>query len=301
MSGDTKAAENWSRMPGSNGDIGSVLDEHATERELAQVFINSLPPLKCVSDNWYLYQKGYWKKTDKSIYQPRALGIQHESKRKSRMATSVLTHVEYQHQIDRETLRSFHYMNDDGEVFLNCNNGVLKVAKEKLTLLQHSEEYCFTCQIAADYDSAAVAATFYHVLKDALPEADDVLLFETFTGSILYPDSRFEAALCCYGSTGTSKSTLATGIKAALGPDIITNLTLQQICDPKCFHLHKLHCSAVNIATELNALAVSSENFKRLVSGEPVDADRKYLDSVNMETTNNRQVLVLNQRATQVC
>ena len=65
----------------------------------------------------------------------------------------------------------------------------------------------------------------------------------------------------------------------------MTNLTLQQICDPKCFHFFKLHSAAVPIVTELNALAVSSENYKRIISGEAIDADRKYLDSVNLETT----------------
>ena len=32
-------------------------------------------------------------------------------------------------------------------------------------------------------------------------------------------------------------------------------------------------------------LAVSSENYKRIISGEAIDADRKYLASVNLETT----------------
>jgi phage/plasmid-associated DNA primase len=255
-----------------NGSDGAVLEEHATERQLAQLLTNSLPPLKCVDEVWYVYERGYWKKTDKSLYKPRALNIQHERSRKSRMAASVLNHLEYQHQINQESLKSFHFIDEDGQVLLNCQNGVLCVSVDKPPhLLPHSPDYSFTGQISAAYLPEADAENFYHVLEDALPELDDVLLFQAFTGSILYPDSRFEAALCCYGSTGTSKSTLATGVKAALGPDIITNLTLQQICDPKCFHLHKLHFSAVNIATELNALAVSSENFKRIVSGEALE------------------------------
>jgi P4 family phage/plasmid primase-like protien len=268
-----------------NGSDGAVLEEHATERQLAQVLTHSLPPLKCVDEVWYVYQSGYWKKTDKTLYKPRALSIQHERSRKARRAAGILSHVEYEHQIDQALLRSFHYMTDAGEILLNCQNGILCVTEKEVKLLPHVQDCNFTGQIAAAYEPAVDAPIFNRVLNDALPDQSDVLLFQVFAGSILLPDCRFEATLVCYGPTGTAKSTLASGIKAALGPDIITNLTLQQICDPKCFHLHKLQSAAVNIATELNALAVSSENFKRLVSGEAVDADRKYLNSVNLETT----------------
>ena len=268
-----------------NGSDGAVLEEHATERQLAQVLGAALPPLKCVGQVWYVYENGCWKKTDRNLYKPLALKIQHERSRKARRAEGVLSHVEFEHQIEQASLRSFHYMTQAGEILLNCQNGILCVTEKEVKIRPHVQECNFTGQIAAAYEPAAGAPIFNRVLNDALPDQNDVLLFQVFTGSILLPDSRFEATLVCYGPTGTAKSTLASGIKAALGADIITNLTLQQICDPKCFHLHKLQSAAVNIATELNALAVSSENFKRIVSGEALDADRKYLNSVNLETS----------------
>lgn len=264
-------------------DTGS--GEHATELELARVLAGTLPPLRCVGEIWYVYQNGFWNKKDKSLFKPRALEIQNERSRKARIAGNVLSHLEFGHQVEQSSLRSFYFINEAGEILLNCQNGVLSVTAQAAKLLKHSSEYNFTGQIAAAYDPFADAQVFERVLQEALTEPEDILLFRAFVGSILLPDSRFESSLCCYGPTGTAKSTLASGVKAALGPDLITNLTLQQICDPKCFHFFKLHSAAVNIATELNALAVSSENYKRIISGEAIDADRKYLDSVNLETT----------------
>jgi P4 family phage/plasmid primase-like protien len=264
-------------------DAGS--GEHATELELARVLAGTLPPLRCVGEIWYVYQNGFWDKKDKSLFKPRALEIQNERSRKARIAGNVLSHLEFGHQVEQSSLRSFYFINEAGEILLNCQNGVLSVTAQAATLLEHSSDYNFTGQIAAAYDSFAEARVFERVLQEALTEPEDIKLFRAFVGSILLPDSRFEASLCCYGPTGTAKSTLASGVKAALGADLITNLTLQQICDPKCFHLYKLHSAAVNIATELNALAVSSENYKRIISGEAIDADRKYLASVNLETT----------------
>jgi P4 family phage/plasmid primase-like protien len=263
----------------------STRAEHATELELAQILTRSLPSLRCVDENWYVYKNGYWNKNEKSLYKPLALQIQHERSRKARTAANVLSHVEYQHQVGQSSFRSFYHLTPAGEILLNCRNGVLCVTLQSTQLLEHSSDYNFTGQIAAAYDPDAEPKVFERVLQETLTEPADILLFRAFVGSILLPDCRFEAALCCYGPTGTAKSTLASGIKAALGPDLITNLTLQQICDPKCFHLYKLNGAAVNIATELNALAVSSENYKRIISGEAIDADRKYLASVNLETT----------------
>jgi phage/plasmid-associated DNA primase len=271
------------------GEKGKAEDrpraEHASELELAQVLTRSLPLLRCVDENWYVYQEGFWNKNEKNIYKPLALSIQHERSRKARTAANILAHVEYQHQVEQSSFRSFYHLTEAGEILLNCRNGVLCVTIQSAKLLNHSSDYNFTGQIAAASDPDAEAKVFERVLQEALTEPEDIKLFRAFVGSILLPDCRFEAALCCYGPTGTAKSTLACGIKAALGPDLITNLTLQQICDPKCFHLYKLNGAAVNIATELNALAVSSENYKRIISGEAIDADRKYLASVNMETT----------------
>ena len=88
-----------------------------------------------------------------------------------------------------------------------------------------------------------------------------------------------------YGDSGTCKSTLSTGIEAALGRRLVSVFSLAQITDPENKNLSKLIYCALNLSTELDAIEVGSENFKILVSGESIDADRKYRDSVSLQTS----------------
>jgi hypothetical protein len=201
-----EAFEEFVRLAGLGTQLHKGKDtgsgEHAIELELARVLTHSLPPLRCVGENWYVYQNGYWNKNDKSLYKPLALDIQNERSRKARIATNVLSHVEYQHQVDQASFRSFYFINQAGDILLNCQNGVLSVTRQSATLLEHSSKYNFTGQIVAAYDPNADAQVFERVLQEALTEPDDILLFRAFVGSILLPDCRFEAALCCYGQPG---------------------------------------------------------------------------------------------------
>jgi putative DNA primase/helicase len=78
---------------------------------------------------------------------------------------------------------------------------------------------------------------------------------------------------------------VSTGIEAAIGPALVTKCSLSQISNPENKNLAKLAPAALNLSTELAAIEVGSEIFKMLVSGESIDADRKYRDSITLCTT----------------
>jgi putative DNA primase/helicase len=262
-----------------------ALNPHATEQQLASLLKELLPPILCVASEWYVYADGWWKRGTKDIFRPRALAIQNALTKTDHKAKNVLSHLESEAQVDESKFSSFHKFGDNA-VLINCANGVLRVTADSVKLLQHSERYFFTSQVAASFNPEAEAPTFERVLQQALPDADDLDLFRTFIGYTLFPDCRFEAALVCYGDGGTGKSTLAEGVKAALGDDLVRSLSLLQICDPKSFHLVNLRNAAVNISAELDALpVVGAENFKLLVSGEQVAADRKHQALIQLKTS----------------
>jgi phage/plasmid-associated DNA primase len=62
-------------------------------------------------------------------------------------------------------------------------------------------------------------------------------------------------------------------------------ISLSQISNPENKNLAKLAGAALNLSSELDAIEVSSENFKQLVSGEGLDADRKFRDSISLRTS----------------
>lgn len=261
-----------------------VLDEHATETQLARILEEKLPFVQCVGEDWFVYRKGLWSKTSRDEFKPLALSIQDQRTRTARKAGEVLKHVEFGAQVSGKEFRSFHFQDTNGEIFLNCANCVLAVSPLAVRTLPHSERYMFTQQLAASYRPEATALAFEEALQFALPDAADIELLRCFSGYILMPGCRHEASLLCYGESETCKSTVSTGVEAALGAELVTKFSLAQISNPESKNLAKLACCALNLSTELNAIEVGSENFKCLVSGESIDADRKFKDSISLLT-----------------
>jgi P4 family phage/plasmid primase-like protien len=270
-----------SEMP----ETGAVLDEHATETQLARVLESKLPPIKCVGQDWFVYRKGVWSKTSRDEFKPLALSIQDQRSRKAQKAVEVLRHIEFANQISGKECKSFHFQDQNGEIIINCANCVLAVSRFSIRPLPHSESYMFTQQLAASYSSEAASPAFDETVQFALPDPNDINLLRCYSGYILIPDCRHEAALICYGESETCKSTVSTGIEAALGHDLVTECSLVQISNPENKNLDKLAFSALNLSTELDAIEVGSEIFKRLVSGEAFDADRKYKESISLKTS----------------
>ncbi len=90
------------------GNVASpVLNEHATETQLARILESRLPPLRCVGEDWFVYRKGVWSKTWRDEFKPLALSIQDERTRTARKAIEVLKHVEFASQVSgKESDRS---------------------------------------------------------------------------------------------------------------------------------------------------------------------------------------------------
>jgi P4 family phage/plasmid primase-like protien len=261
-----------------------VLDEHATETQLARILQSRVPPLRCVGQDWYVYLEGVWYKTSRDEFKPLAMAIQDEKSRTARKAVEILKHVEFSNQTNGKEFRSFNYWNANGEIVINCGDCVLAVSADKTRTLPQSQDYMFTSKVAAKYDPEATSPFFDQAIQFAVPQAD-VDLMRCFSGYILMPDCRYEVALICYGDSDTAKSTVSTGIEAALGTDLVTKCSLAQISNPENKNLAKLATAALNLSTELDAIEVGSENFKMIVSGESIDADRKYRDSIKLATT----------------
>jgi hypothetical protein len=183
-----------SAVPKSQAVPGSVLDENASERHLAELLKSDLPPVRCVGEDWLVYENGTWKKKSRDVFKPRALSIQHPKTRTARRAASALEHIEFERQCSEEEFRSFCCFGPSGAILLNCTNGVI-------------------------------------------------------------------------------------------GPDLVRHLSLEQICNPQSKLLAQLQRAALNIATELNTIqTVGGETLKQLISGETVQADRKYLSDISLRS-----------------
>jgi P4 family phage/plasmid primase-like protien len=257
---------------GKTGTKPDRKDEKFVESFYADLFKQSIPPVRVWDDTWYVYSDGVWAATPRDIYRKTALEIMPVEIRTHRKAKEILDHTEARSHLDHNSLKGA-YCYDGDDILLCVANGVLRIrAGEEPSLQPYTPDHRFTLKLAANYDPNALAPIFEKTLVDLLPDSEDRELFLMFCGSILLPSSKYECALCCYGESRTGKSTVASGVAAAIGPEATQYLTLGQICSTNGYSLPNLKNALLNVSTEVDTLAMeSSEDYKRIVSGEPVE------------------------------
>ena len=283
--GDGEHRKQIWKLAGARSVCVAMHGDGESELEFARRLAAALPPVKTVGNAWHLYRNGTWQPFNRDTLKPQALAILPEAIRTIRRANTLLEHVEAEHQTNPEAFRGFHLFASNGDVLLNARNGLVRVAPGSIELLPHSPDHAFTRQTAAPFNPDATAPLFERVLSEVLPDPEDRGLFQLCLGNFLFPDCRFETALCCYGEAGRGKSTVADPVYAALGADLVCRLSMSQVCDPRSYHLPDMRFAAVNLGTELTTADIAeSGNFKTLVSGEPIEARSIYGKPFKMQT-----------------
>jgi len=242
--------------------------ERSFELELVERLIATLPPIITLGERWFVCHDGLWTERQRHHYQPEALSVIDPKHRTAILATRVLRHIEGRCQA-KESPFSGAYKFDGPDILISVQNGVLRIGKE-VSIEPGSGQNYFTQKLAVPFSPEARCLAFSQALVQNLPDPRDQKLFGLFCASVLVPDCRWEAALCCFGETGTGKSTLFEGIQAMLGKGPCQALSLAELCDPTSYNAPDLQFAMLNLSTELNALELTSDRFKQLVSGERV-------------------------------
>jgi P4 family phage/plasmid primase-like protien len=240
------------------------------EARAVDLFLSRVGPLRTIADQWFIYADGCWRQTPRDQLQPVALEVQDERSRLARNAKAIMDHTEGRCQVTKGSMVGA-IRPDEDAVLINVKSGVLKVTASKAEVLAHSQVHGFTLKIAADYNPNAEAPIFERLIAESLPDGDDQVLFRRFLGSILLPSARHETALVCYGPAGTGKSTIFEAIAGVFEEELVSRMSMVQLCDQKGYHLPGLQRAVLNLGTELDSIEVEDSGvFKKLVSGEAV-------------------------------
>ena len=260
-------------------------EHHFSESFCANLLKTRLADCKCVGKNWYEYVEGAWTLTDKSIYRKLAHEVIHPHQRQEKRAMGVLDHVESAYQVS-ERIFCGSYKREGENILINCANRTLVVDPTgAVAFRQHDKADYFTLKLAAGYDPKARCPLFDRVLSECLPDADDRLLLQVFGGYALYPGCEYEASLVSHGEGQTGKSTLAGTLGHVLGKELCSSCGLEELCEPGSYSLPMLKNRMLNLGAELegNEIATSA-NFKKLVSGEFLNARQIYCKPEEMST-----------------
>jgi putative DNA primase/helicase len=164
---------------------------------------------------------------------------------------------------------------------INVANGILHWRETPPRLEPHNPESTSILQIPVAWDPEAECPTVIQFLRRVLPDSDleeHVMFVFEWIGYLLIPSAKMQRALLLQGPGDSGKSTFIALVNGLLGPTLVSNHSLQAICDER-FTSADLYGKLANICADLDARAIQrAGRFKELVAGDTITAEFKFKD-----------------------
>jgi putative DNA primase/helicase len=192
-------------------------------------------------------------------------------------------HYEFKNKLYLQFLSSAYFKPVEiqgGDVLINLLNGTFVINKNSQKIRDFSPKDFLTYQLPFEYDKTAICPTFQKYLDKVLPEKELQNLVAEFLGYVFTKGLKMEKAMLMYGLGANGKSVLFDIMNALLGKENIANFSLSNLMEEhnRALIAHKL----LNYGSEITASRTRDE-FKNLVSTEPIQARLKYGNSFTME------------------
>lgn len=283
----------FKRKPLAQAEGGGSLSARLTHELLKKIG----RPIKCMGEDWYVYDGVRWVQRKREVYKPLALEVQELNSRNHRRTIDILNFLEDQRQL-REGEEFCGAINNNGKdsYLLNFVNGTLEIDRVTGEMMQnrkHDPGDMFTL-VLGRYDDIP-CDFFRQILRQILPSKEDRRLLLDFFASALMPDSRFEVALFCVGNGANGKSVITEALANAIGSEVCSALTLHQICGNERKHMYRLAHKLINVATETDTSAIANTSlFKSVVSGETFETEMLYRKAGFEMQTNVKNCFLMN-------
>lgn len=231
------------------------------------------------SNSVYLYNGAYWDMVDRSQFQTflcdiaEGMGIPERTARFHTFQKELVSQFETSASLPTPEA-------DSDTVLINLRNGTYEINGNGQTKLRPPKKEDFlTYQLQFDYDPKATAPKFEKYLNEVLPDIERQRILAEYIGYLFVRHGtnnlKLEKLLILYGGGQNGKSVFLDIIGALIGLANWTNISLENLTEPKGFYRVALNNKLVNYSTEING-KFDVSLFKKLVSGEPVEACRKY-------------------------
>lgn len=162
-----------------------------------------------------------------------------------------------------------------GQTLLNFRNGTLEISDTKEVMREFEKSDLLTYQLPFDYDEDARCPLFDRYLERVLPEESSRRVLGEFLGWVFLRDLKLEKVLVLYGDGHNGKSVFFDVVNALLGAQNVSNYGLSSLS--KMENRCALGSALLNFGSEINERC-DADLFKKLASGEPVEARRLYSD-----------------------
>jgi len=163
-------------------------------------------------------------------------------------------------------------------------NGTLDTATGML--LEHSPDHNLRSQINCDWNPTAKCERWLkfmdEIFADDVDKAEKIQLLKEFMGYCLTPDITQQKFLWMLGVGGNGKSVVLEILTALVGAMNVSNAYIERLGDK--FVRAELENKLVNISGEMGSDATISDGYlKQIVSGEMLEAERKFKDSFSFK------------------
>lgn len=227
----------------------------------------------------FAFNGAFWKELDRETIK-NFLG---KVAAKLSVASLDAQHYKFKNELYNQFLSSAYFepvKPHKNSVLINLQNGTFEITKDSQILRGFRATDFLTYQLPFAYDENAECELFNRYLDTVLPEKESQQILAEFFGYIFTKGLKMEKALLLYGSGANGKSVIFDVMNALLGKESISNFSLSNLLEEhnRALIAHKL----LNYGSEINATKTRDE-FKNLVSTEPIQARLKYGQSFTME------------------
>jgi putative DNA primase/helicase len=159
--------------------------------------------------------------------------------------------------------------------FLTLKNHTLDLSDH--TILPHNKEFRATIAVPTVYDPKAACPAIIKFLSEIVKPEDVTLLLEII-GWCLDANSGMQKLVMMLGSGANGKSTFLELLRAFIGPDNCSSVSLHQLTENR-FSMAELYNKLVNIFGDLPPKGIKDiSNIKMLTGGDAMPAERKFKD-----------------------
>ncbi|AIC96502.1 DNA primase family protein [Shouchella lehensis] len=164
--------------------------------------------------------------------------------------------------------------------YINVKNGMFNLDTYELS--PHSPDLLSTVQIPIEYDPKKDCSKFDQFLKDITSDDQELVrVHQELFGYWLTGETRAEKAVYYYGSGANGKSVMAGILTELVGEKNVSSVPLSEFGQQ--FGMASIIGKTLNISAEneMGGKALRTENFKAIVSGDPITINIKYRPAIS--------------------
>jgi|GEM_PF-4895526 len=214
--------------------------------------------------SFWRYEKGVWKELEERHIKADIQNMIGKELAKKFLVEDIVF------QVGNLSLQPKEFEFERNPWLLNFTNGVLDV--KTLQFGEHKREYYQTIQFDFPFDPDRKCPKWDEFLKSLELDVDTNQRIQEWGGYCLVPITPLQRCLFLKGEGDNGKSVFLETLAAMLNN--VSTMEVHQLFEK--FKVAELQGKLANICTDIQTTKIFSEEFKKIVSGEPVTAERKF-------------------------